>query len=304
MNSALSRVEGIVAERDSGRLGFITDFYELSKPRIITLLLITTAAAMVIAARGIPSLRVLFCTLIGGGLAAASAGAFNCIVDSDIDGLMRRTCARPIPTGRISINNAAVYAIVTGALSFAILILLVNPLAAWLSLLGNVYYVVVYTMLLKRATPLNIVIGGAAGAIPPLVGSAAVIGTITGQALGLFALIFLWTPPHFWSLALMTETDYARARVPMLPNVSGVARTKTEIVVYSFVLVVASLALYALHIFGPLYLVAAAILGTIFIVDAIGTYRSSGTAWPRRLFKYSLLYLALMCATMVVDRLI
>ncbi|MBV9276964.1 MAG: protoheme IX farnesyltransferase [Candidatus Eremiobacteraeota bacterium] len=290
--------------RDCGRLGFISDFYELSKPRIITLLLITTAAAMVIAARGIPSLRVLLCTLVGGALAAASAGAFNCIVDSDIDGLMRRTCARPIPTGRISVKSAAIYAIATGALSFAILILLVNPLAAWLSLLGNVYYVVIYTMLLKRATPLNIVIGGAAGAIPPLVGSAAVTATITGQAIGLFALIFLWTPPHFWSLALMTETDYARARIPMLPNVSGIRRTKIEIVAYSIVLVVASLVLYPLHVFGFTYFIAALFLGGVFLSDALGTYLSSDRVWPRRLFKYSLLYLALMCAIMVVDRIV
>ncbi len=304
MSSALSRVEGALPSTTSRRLGFISDFYELSKPRIITLLLITTAAAMVIAARGVPSLRVLICTLAGGALAAASAGAFNCIVDSDIDGLMRRTCARPIPTGRISIQNAAIYAVIAGGLSFAILILFVNPLAAWLSLLGNVYYVVIYTMLLKRATPLNIVIGGAAGAIPPLVGSAAVTGTITGQALGLFALIFLWTPPHFWSLALMTETDYARARIPMLPNVSGITRTKMEILAYSIVLVAASLALYALHFFGPIYLIAAIALGGIFIFDAIRTYLTSDRLWPRRLFKYSLLYLALMCAMMVVDRIV
>jgi len=304
MNGALSRVEGIVAPRPTGRLAFIADFYELSKPRIITLLLITTAAAMVIATRGIPSLRLLFFTLIGGGLAAASAGAFNCIVDSDIDGLMRRTCARPIPTGRLSIRSAAVYAIATGALSFIILMIFVNPLAAWLSLLGNIYYVVIYTMLLKRATPLNIVIGGAAGAIPPLVGCAAVTDTLTGQAWGLFALIFLWTPPHFWSLALMTETDYARARVPMLPNVSGVARTKFEIVAYSVVLVGASLLLYKLHLFGSVYLAAAIILGTTFLACAFGTYFSTAVIWPRRLFRYSLLYLALMCAIMVVDRIV
>ena len=303
MSSVLSRVDGTVVASGS-RLGFISDFYELSKPRIITLLLITTAAAMVIAARGIPSLRILFCTLLGGALAAASAGAFNCIVDSDIDGLMRRTCARPIPTGRISVQSAAIYAVVTGVLSFAILIFLVNPLAASLSLLGNVYYVVIYTMLLKRATPLNIVIGGAAGAIPPLVGSAAVTGTITGQAMGLFALIFLWTPPHFWSLALMTETDYARARIPMLPNVSGIRRTKMEIVAYSVVLVGASLALYALHYFGLIYLGAAVALGAIFLRAAIGTYFASDRVWPRRLFKYSLLYLALMCVVMVVDRIV
>ena len=302
MSSTLSRVDGLVAKRSSGLSGIISDFYELSKPRIIYLLLITTAAAMIMAARGIPSLPTLAWTLFGGALAAASAGAFNCIVDSDIDGLMRRTCARPIPTGRLSIRSAAMYAVSTGAISFAVLILFVNPLAAWLSLAGNVYYVVIYTMLLKRATPLNIVIGGAAGAIPPLVGWAAVTGTLGGPALGLFAIIFLWTPPHFWSLALMTEIDYDKAKIPMLPNVSGVPRTKTEIVIYSFVLVGASLALFALHIMGALYVAAATVLGGIFIFDAVRTYMDPGKLWPRRLFKYSLLYLALMCAVMVIDR--
>jgi len=304
MNGTLARVDGIVPARRGGRLGVLADFYELSKPRIISLLLVTTTAAMIMAARGLPPLWLMFWTLLGGGLAAASAGAFNCVVDCDIDGLMRRTCARPIPTGRLSVRSASAYAIVTGVLSFAVLILLVNPLAAWLSLAGNVYYVVVYTMLLKRATPLNIVIGGAAGAIPPLVGWAAVTGTIGGPAIGLFALIFLWTPPHFWSLALMTETDYERAHIPMLPNVSGVARTKREIVVYSLILVGSSLLLFTLHIFGLVYLTAAATLGAIFLWHAFRTYVSAGTIWPRRMFKYSLLYLALICAMMVVDRIL
>ena len=287
-----------------GLLGTLNDFYELSKPRIIYLLLVTTAAAMVMAARGLPNLWILCWTLLGGAMASASAGAFNCVVDSDIDGLMRRTCARPIPTGRLSIRTAAIYAVIVGVLSFAVLIFFVNPLAAWLSLAGNVYYVVIYTMLLKRTTPLNIVIGGAAGAIPPLVGWAAVTGTIGGPALGLFAIIFLWTPPHFWSLALMTEIDYDKAKIPMLPNVSGVARTKREIVIYSVILVAASLLLYPLGIMGPLYLGAATVLGGIFLFEAFKTFSQAGKLWPRRLFKFSLLYLALMCAIMVIDRII
>jgi protoheme IX farnesyltransferase len=289
--------------RSTGPLAILNDFYELSKPRIIYLLLITTAAAMVMAARGIPNLWVLFWTLLGGGLASASSGAFNCIVDSDIDGLMRRTCARPIPMGRMSIRSAAIYAVGTGIISFALLMTLVNPLAAWLSLAGEVYYVVIYTMLLKRTTPLNIVIGGAAGAIPPLVGWAAVTGNIGWPAIGLFAIIFLWTPPHFWSLALMTETDYDKAKIPMLPNVSGVARTKTEIFIYTVVLVAASLALYfPLHVMGLIYFIAAALLGGYFLYGAYRVYTQEGKSWPRRLFKFSLLYLALMCLMMVADR--
>jgi len=283
----------------------LVDYYELSKPRIIALLLVTTAAAMVMAARGLPSFGVLFWTLSAGALAAASAGALNCVWDADIDRIMKRTQSRPIPQGRVSIRNATIYAVLAGGASFAIFYALVNPLAAWLSLAGNVYYVVVYTMWLKRITPLNIVVGGAAGSVPPLVGWAAVTHTVGAPALGLFALIFLWTPPHFWSLALMTETDYGKAKVPMFPNVYGKERTKREIVYYSIVLVAASLVLYPLHVMGALYFGAAAVLGGIFVLDAFRTWRErTGTLQARKLFRYSLLYLALMCAVMVIDRIV
>ncbi len=284
------------------RLG---DYYELSKPRIIMLLLITTAAAMLMAARGLPPLALTFWTLLGGALAAASAGALNCAYDADIDPVMKRTRGRPIPLGRISVKSAVIYAVVAGGVGFAVLYFLVNPLAAWLSLAGNFYYVVIYTIWLKRLTPLNIVIGGAAGAIPPLVGWAAVTNTIGGPALGLFAVIFLWTPPHFWSLSLMTELDYEKARVPMLPTVYGIKRTKLEIVYYSAILVVASLALYPLHVMGALYFAAAAVLGGIFLLDAVRTLREKDdTVYARKLFRFSLLYLALMCVVMVIDRIV
>ena len=305
MSSTLSRVDGAAAGRSGGIAGTLNDYYELSKPRIIVLLLVTTAAAMVMAARGIPPLALTFWTLLSGALAAGSAGALNCVYDSDIDRLMRRTQNRPLPAGRISIRNATIFAVVLGVLAFAILYFLVNPLAAWLSLAGNVYYVVIYTMWLKRITPLNIVIGGAAGSVPPLVGWAAVTHQIGGPALGLFALIFLWTPPHFWSLALMTEIDYDKAKIPMLPNVSGEERTKREIVYYSILLVVASLALYPLHVMGALYFGAAAVLGGIFLLDAVRTWRGGpGKVAARNLFRFSLLYLALMCLAMVIDRIV
>ncbi|MBV8118143.1 MAG: protoheme IX farnesyltransferase [Candidatus Eremiobacteraeota bacterium] len=285
--------------------GRLRDFYELSKPRIILLLLITTAAAMLMAARGLPPLALLVWTLAGGALCAASAGAFNCAYDADIDRLMQRTAERPIPKGRLSVREALVFATAAGIAGFAILYVLVNPLAAWLSLAGNFYYVVIYTMWLKRLTPLNIVIGGAAGAVPPLVGWAAVTHAVGGPALGLFALIFLWTPPHFWSLSLMTELDYAKAKVPMFPNVYGEQRTKREIVYYSVILVAASLLLYPLHVMGAFYFAAAAVLGGIFLLDAVRTWRArAGTAAARRLFRFSLLYLALMCAIMVIDRIV
>jgi protoheme IX farnesyltransferase len=281
------------------------DYYELSKPRIIVLLLITTAAAMVMAARGVPPPALVFWTLFGGALAAASAGALNCVWDRDIDAVMKRTRERPLPAGRITPANAVAFAAIAGIASFAILWFLVNPLAAWLSLAGNLYYVVIYTMWLKRLTPLNIVIGGAAGAVPPLVGWAAVTHQLGGPALGLFALIFLWTPPHFWALALMAETEYGKANVPMMPNVCGRERTKREIVYYSLLLVAASLALYPLHVMGAFYFAAAAVLGGMFVLDAFRTWREqNGTTYARKLFRFSLVYLALMCAVMVIDRIV
>jgi protoheme IX farnesyltransferase len=311
VSSTLARVESAAApetvtrSRAAGLLGLANDYYELGKPRIMYLLLITTAAAMVMAARGIPPLPVLGWTLLGGALAAMSAGTLNCIYDIDIDRLMRRTMSRPLPSGRISIFAATTHACVMGVISFAIFYLRVDHLAAWLSLAGNIYYVVIYTMLLKRRTPQNIVIGGAAGAIPPLVGWAAVTHSIGAPAIGLFAIIFLWTPPHFWALALMTETDYHKAGVPMLPNVYGDARTKIEIVVYTLILAVASLALYyPLHVMGPLYFAAAAVLGGIFVYHAFAVLRDDGKAAARKTFLFSLLYLALICAFMVIDRIV
>jgi protoheme IX farnesyltransferase len=259
---------------------------------------------MVMAAHGLPPLGLVLATLLGGALAAGSAGAFNCVIDRDIDRLMARTAHRPLAVGRIAVPAAVLFASALGAGAFAILYLLVNPLAAWLSLAGNVYYVVIYTLWLKRATPLNIVIGGAAGAIPPLVGWAAVTHTVGAPALALFALIFLWTPPHFWSLALMVETDYHRANVPKMPNERGVAHTKLQIFIYTLVLVGVSLALTPLGIMGLWYLVPAAILGALFIFDAWRMLRGATQPLARILFRYSLAYLALMCAAMVLDRIL
>lgn len=305
MSSTISRVDGVAAPIAlTGWRGVVNDYYELTKPRIIYLLLLTTFAAMMMAQRGLPPVWLTMCTLAGGALASASAGAFNCVWDCDIDRLMRRTKTRPLAAGRISVPHALVFATVTGVLSFTLLLALVNPLAAWLAVAGNVFYVLIYTMWLKRRTPLNIVIGGAAGALPPLVGWAAVTGSLGWPAVALFALIFLWTPPHFWALALMTNIDYDKANIPMLPNVAGVARTKVEIFAYSVVLVGMSLALYPLHVMGPCYFGAAAILGGFFIFYAGRMFSDPGKRWPRALFKYSLLYLALMCVAMVADRII
>jgi protoheme IX farnesyltransferase len=300
----LARVDGVVPRRATGWRGTIEDYYELTKPRIIFLLLVTTLAAMAMAARGLPPLPLIFWTLLGGALAAGSAGAFNCIIDRDIDRLMKRTMNRPLAARRISVRNAVVFAAVLGIVSFAILYAEVNPLAAWLSLAGNAYYVVVYSLWLKRVTPLNIVIGGAAGAVPPLVGWAAVTGHLGSPAFALFAVIFLWTPPHFWALALMTNTDYEKAGIPMLPNVKGIAHTKREIVVYSLVLVAVSLAFFPLHVLGPCYGGAALVLGAIFLWDAWKMTGDPTKRCARALFKFSLLYLALMCVAMVADRIL
>jgi protoheme IX farnesyltransferase len=305
MSSTLSRVEG--AARAFARTGLraaFDDYLELTKPRIIVLLLITTLAAMIMAARGIPPLALTFWTLLGGALAAASAGAVNCVDDSDIDGKMRRTMTRPVPRGAITPNRALAFAMVLGIASFLLLNYLVNPLAAWLSLGGNAYYVFVYTMWLKRSTPQNIVIGGFAGSIPPLVGWAAVTGTLGAPAIALAALIFLWTPPHFWALALMTETDYHKAGIPMLPNVKGVAHTKREMLVYTIVLFVFCIALVPLHVMGPIFLAAAVIVGGWFLFDAIRVLRNDEKTFARGMFKFSLVYLALMCLAAVIDRVV
>lgn len=310
MIGTLARVAGVTQTRAAGLAGRAADYYDLGKPRIMYLLLVTTAAAMIMAARGLPSGALLFWTMLGGALAAMSAGTLNCVYDAGIDRLMRRTASRPIPSGRISIFAATTHACVMGVISFAIFYFRVNHLAAWLSLGGNVYYVVFYTMLLKRRTPQNIVIGGAAGSIPPLVGWAAVTHAIGGPAIGLFAIIFLWTPPHFWSLALMTETDYEKAGIPMLPNVFGDRRTKIEILVYTLVLAGGSLLLYyPLHVMGPIYAAAAAILGAIFAFDALRLLRTpdeqeSQRRASRATFVYSLAYLAAICAFMVIDRIV
>jgi protoheme IX farnesyltransferase len=304
VSSTLSRLDGNVAAVTGGWRGTLIDYYELTKPRIAYLLLITTFAAMMMAAHGMPPLGLTLATLFGGALAAGSAGAFNCVIDRDIDRLMTRTMSRPVPMGRISPAAGSAFALLLACVSFAVLYRLVNPLAAWLSLAGNGYYVLVYTLWLKRTTTLNIVIGGAAGAVPPLVGWAAVAHNIGGPALGLFALIFLWTPPHFWALALMANTDYHKAKVPMLPNVRGAQRTKVEIFVYSVILVAVSLALTPLHVMGLWYFIPAAILGGIFLWDAWRMFKGPTKPLARVLFKYSLLYLALMCVAMVADRVI
>ena len=281
----------------------------LMKPRIIPLLLIPTGAAMLIAERLQPVpmplfMRLFALTLVGGTLAAAGAHVFNCYLDRDLDANMRRTRTRAFPTGRVSAGPALAFGAALTVASFALLALTVNWLAAALALSGNLFYVLVYSLWLKRATPQNIVIGGAAGAVPPLVGWAAVTHQVGLPAILLFAIIYFWTPAHFWALALVREEDYRSAGVPMLPVVRGREETRRQIVRYTVLLCVTTVALFLTHSMGVFYLVVAALLGGIFLFKAWQLLRGADTAQAWGLFKYSNMYLALLYGAMVVDRLL
>ena len=274
----------------------------LTKPRVIFLLLVTTLAAMLMAQRGLPPLGLIFFTLLGGALAAGGAGAINHYLDRDVDELMGRTATRPIPAGTVPPLNGLFFGIVLGIVSFVLMLLTVNVLAALLTQLALVFYVFVYTRWLKRATPLNIVIGGAAGAVPPVVGMAAVTNEISLLAVFLFTIVFVWTPPHFWALSLLMQREYAAAGIPMLPVVRGEAETRRQILIYSLLMVAITLAVWEIGLLGAVYLVSAVVLGGIFIYYAIRLVRDPSAPAARRLFRYSMLYLALLFAAMVVDR--
>ena len=265
-----------------GRGDSVRAYIALTKPRIIELLLVTTVPAMILAAHGIPPLTLIFWTLLGGSLAAGSANAINCYLDRDIDLLMVRTRRRPLPAHEVEPERAVVFGLVLGVVSFVVLAWFVNLLAAFLAMLAIAFYVVVYTMLMKRTTPQNIVIGGAAGALPPVIGWAAVTGDVGLPALMLFALVFYWTPPHFWALSLRIAKDYAAAGVPMLPVVRGVPETTRQIALYTLLLVSISLVLFAVARMGLIYLAAAVVLGAIFLWQACGCGASARRRSARR----------------------
>jgi len=284
----------------------IKSYYLLTKPRIIPLLLITTAASMFIASEGDIDPFLLIITLLGGTLAAASAQTFNCIYDQDIDYEMKRTRKRPIPSGKVHPTHALIFGILLGVSSFTLLAVWVNLLSALLAVSGIVFYMLIYTHWLKRHTTQNIVIGGAAGAIPPLVGWAAVTGDLSWSAWAIFTLIFLWTPPHFWALALMISEDYAEVNVPMLPVVEGAEPTVKQIWLYTIITVVFSFVLvYPLHTSGLVYLISAIALGGLFIAKAWELQeKPEDKDRAKSMFKYSILYMMLLCTGMVVDSLI
>jgi protoheme IX farnesyltransferase len=280
-------------------------YVQLTKPRVMSLLLATTAAAMVIAARGLPDLGLVVATLVGGALMSGGAGAINHYVDRDIDPLMGRTAWRPIPSGVIKPRHALWFGIVLGLIASAVFAVFVNPVAMVLAQIGLLGYVFIYTLWLKRSTPSNIVIGGAAGAIPPLVGWAAVtheIGSLT--AWYLFAIIFFWTPPHFWALSLLIRQHYERAGVPMLPVVRGEDETRRQIILYSILLVALTLVLSPFGMMGPIYFAAAVLLGGLFILDAVRLLREGTRQAARRLYLYSILYLFALFAAMAIDRVV
>ncbi|WP_373546128.1 heme o synthase [Chamaesiphon sp.] len=286
-------------------LQVIQSYYQLTKPRIIPLLSITTAAAMWMASDGATDPVLFLVTVIGGMLAAASAQTMNCIYDRDIDYAMERTRNRPIPSGRVKPFHAGVFAAVLAGLSFAILVVFTNLLAALLAMAGIAFYMGIYTHLLKRHTPQNIVIGGAAGAIPALVGWAAVNNNLSIEAWILFAIVFVWTPPHFWALSLMLKDDYAKVGVPMLPVVVGEAATAKQIWIYTLLLIPTTLLLmYPLGGAGIVYGISAVGLGGIFVYEAWKLLQApTDKTVAKSMFKYSILYMMLLCTSIVIDSL-
>jgi heme o synthase len=283
----------------------LQSYYQLTKPRIILLLLITTAAGMWMGAEGKVDPLLLLVTLTGGALASGAANTINCIYDCDIDYIMERTRWRPLPSGRIKRRDALIFAIALAATSFSLLTVFANLLTALLAMSGIVFYVLIYTHWLKRHSVQNIVIGGAAGAIPPLVGWAAVRGDLTWAPWLLFAIIFLWTPPHFWALAMMIRDEYAEVGVPMLPVIEGDEPTAKQIWIYSLILIPFSLLLvYPVHATGVVYAGFALFLGGIFLLKAWQLLQSpSDKQVARSLFKFSILYLMLLSLGIVIDSL-
>ena len=278
-----------------------SDYLELCKPRVVALMLICAAVGMALASSNIPSPELIIATLVGVALVAGSAAVVNHIADARIDALMARTQNRPIATGRVSSQGAISLSIITGVLGLAILWFAVNPLTAWLNFASWAGYGFVYTYFLKRATSQNIVIGGLFGAAPPLFGWTAVTNSIDPQGLLLVLIIFIWTPPHFWSLALERKEEYALVNVPMLPVTHGESFTRLQILLYTILLLVISLVPFLIGMFGYLYFFSALLLGLVFLFWTIRLMKPSNTDAPMATFKFSILYLALLFGAMLVD---
>lgn len=303
-----SLVDGVRGNGDSAlassrRVEVIKGFFELTKPRIMVLLLFTGYSAMIVAAHGLPKLSTTLIAMIGLALSTGGSAAINMWYDRDVDQQMTRTRRRPIPAGVVKDSHALVFGIVLGVASVVFLAVFSNPLTAILSGIGYFYYAIIYTMWLKRTTPQNIVVGGGAGAFPPLIGWAAVTGILSWPAILMFLIIFLWTPPHFWALALYKNEDYTRANIPMMPVVRGARVTKIQSLLYAIALTVVSVLLYFTHVVGMIYLVVALALGIIFTAYNVRLLFEPATefVWARKTFKVSLVYLMLVFVAMIIN---
>ena len=276
-------------------------FFPLCKPRVTSLIVFTALIGMFLATPNMVPLPLLLATTIGIAFASGAAAAFNCLIEHKIDAVMARTRARPLPTGQVSSMETMVFATLLGLTGLAILYIYVNPLTMWLTLATFVGYAVIYTVFLKPATPMNIVIGGASGAMPPILGWAAVTNTVSPESLIMFLIIFAWTPPHFWALALYRREEYAKVGMPMLPVTHGEAFTLLHILLYTIILIVVSLMPYGLGMSGMIYLVSVIILDAIFLAYVIALYKKYSDDMAKRTFRYSIIYLTLLFAALLVD---
>ena len=279
----------------------LRNFYALCKPRVTALIVFTAIIGMFMATPGMVSLQILLASTVGIAFASGAAAAFNCLIEHKIDAMMARTRARPLPTGQLSQMETLLFASVLGGIGLSILYYWVNPLTMWLTLGTFVGYAVIYTVFLKPATPMNIVIGGASGAMPPILGWAAVNNTVSPEALVMFLIIFAWTPPHFWALALYRREEYAKVGMPMLPVTHGEKFTLLHIVLYTVILIVVSLMPYGLGMSGWLYLAASTCLNAVFLYYVISLYRRYSDELAKTTFKYSILYLSLIFAALLLD---
>ena len=276
-------------------------FLALTKPRVVQLIVFCAVIGMFLAVPGLPPPSTVFFATLGIALVAGAAAAVNCLVEQKIDAVMQRTRGRPLPRGQVTSRSTLVFAGLVGGLGMLLLYLFVNPLTMWLTLATFLGYAVVYTIVLKPATPQNIVIGGASGAMPPVLGWAAVTNNVAPEALLLFLIIFAWTPPHFWALALYRTQDYAKAGLPMLPVTHGSAYTRLQIVLYTFVLVAVTMLPYAIRMSGVPYLIAALALGGVFLTYAIRLYRNYSDSLARATFRYSIVYLTALFSALLID---
>jgi protoheme IX farnesyltransferase len=276
-------------------------FFALTKPRVVSLIVFTAVIGMFLATPGMVALQPLLFGTVGIALVAGSAAAMNCLLERKIDARMARTRARPLPTGRLDASEAAAFAVFLGTGGLAVLYTLVNPLTMWLTLATFAGYAFVYTLFLKPHTPQNIVLGGAAGAMPPVLGWAAVTGEVSADALLLFLIIFVWTPPHFWSLALYRRNEYAKAGVPMLPVTHGMRYTQRQVLLYALGLFAVSVLPFFTRMSGLFYLASALVLGAIFVAYAARLYRSYSDRLAHATFRYSIVYLALLFAALLAD---